>query len=261
MILRGSVFSKTLDMDTGITIVAPNQSEKSSEANKVVYLLHGICSNNGSWVDYTMLPVYAAKYNATIIMPEVMRSFYTDMKFGMKYFSYITEELPVLCENIFNISSKGEDTSVIGASMGGYGALKCALTRPEKYSNCCAISSACLFIKEGMDFQRNPDNYEVVKSMYGEQLMNDFYAAFGSDLAWKPDYDILELAKKTSHGENKPKILCTCGTDDYFVADNRRFSDEMKNLELDYTYEEWAGVHDWVFFDQSIKRALEFCLE
>jgi S-formylglutathione hydrolase FrmB len=125
MILRGNVFSKILEMDTGITIVTPNDF-KMDGTYKVVYLLHGACGNNGTWADYSMLPVYANHGKTIYVLPEVARSFYTDMKYGFKYFSYITEELPNICKTVFNISADREDTAIIGGSMGGYGALNCA---------------------------------------------------------------------------------------------------------------------------------------
>jgi len=31
----------------------------------------------------------------------------------------------------------------------------------------------------------------------------------------------------------------------------------MKNTVFDYTYEEWPGGHDWYFFNEGLKKALE----
>lgn len=31
----------------------------------------------------------------------------------------------------------------------------------------------------------------------------------------------------------------------------------MKKLDFDFTYEEWAGDHDWYFFNEALKKALE----
>ncbi len=101
MILKGNLFSQKLEMETSLSILIPdNTSEKPF---RVVYLLHGLCGRSGDWIDYTMLPVYAQKYNVLFIMPEVARSFYSDMKIGMNYFSYITKELPQICKSNFNI--------------------------------------------------------------------------------------------------------------------------------------------------------------
>lgn len=260
MILRGNIFSKTLEMETGITIVTPNEFQ-TDRPYQIVYLLHGLCGRNGDWVDYTMLPVYANDYNVIFIMPEVARSFYTDMKYGLKYFSYVTDELPVICKSVFRISSKREDTAVIGASMGGYGALKCALSKPEQYGYCGAFSSACLFLKEFLESQKIPGKTEEFKAVYGERLFTDFQAAFGEPMEWNPQNDILELAKAVNELQIKPKIYCACGTEDYMREDNVRFNHEMKKFDFDFTYEEWSGKHNWYFFNEALKKALSRCFE
>ncbi|SFB33483.1 alpha/beta hydrolase [Clostridium frigidicarnis] len=256
MILRGSVFSKTLEMETGITVIIPN-TFKEDNKYQVAYLLHGLCGNNGNWADNSMLPVYANEYNTIFIMPEVARSFYTDMKYGQKFFTYITEELPQICKSVFNISSKREDTAIIGGSMGGYGALKCTLSKPEQYGYCCAFASACLFLKEGLDNQRAYGDTEDFKAMYGERLINDFQAAFGKSLEWNSSDEILVLAKNICKQSIKPKIYASCGIEDCFREDNKRFNEEMKKLDFEFVYEEWTGSHNFYFFDEALKRALE----
>lgn len=256
MILRGNVFSKILGMDTGITIVVPNNL-KTDSTYKVAYLLHGMYGNNGTWADYSMLPVYSATGNTIYVMPEVARSFYADMKYGFKYFSYITDELPSICKSVFNISSSREDTAIIGVSMGGYGALKCALSKPQQYGMCGAFSSACLFLKEHLDDQReNAANPEFIAT-YGEKLIQDFVLAFGTDLEWRLEDEILELAKRISTKETKPIIYATCGTEDFLRDYNTRFNEEMQKLDFDFTYEEWKGTHDFIFFDESLKKAID----
>lgn len=258
MILRGNVFSRVLEMETGITVVIPDGFEQD-RPYQVAYLLHGLCGRNGDLVDYSMLPVYAKDYHAALVMPEVARSFYVDMKYGLKYFTYITEELPAICKTVFRISAGREDTAIMGASMGGYGALKCALSRPKQYGSCCAFSSACLFLKEFLDSQRQQSDLRALRATYGDQLITDFQAAFGERLESNPRDDILELARNVSGAAVKPKLYCTCGTEDDLHSDNVRFRDEIAKLDLDFVYEEWPGVHDWAFFNESYRRALKRC--
>ncbi|MCE5286719.1 MAG: hypothetical protein LLG02_12845 [Pelosinus sp.] len=256
MILRGSVFSSVLEMETGITIVGPNKFEAGKY--QVVYLLHGQCGRSGDWAEYTMLPTYANDYNILFIMPEVARSFYTDMKYGQHFFSYVVDELPKICKGVFNISAKREDTAVIGASMGGYGALKCAFSKPEVYGFVAAFSSPCLFLQEGLDKQRTEGHTEEFRAMYGERIINDFEAIFGKELVWTSANEIVELAKKINGEKVKPKIYTACGTNDFFHDDNVRFQGEMKKLDFAFTYEEWAGVHDWFFFNEALRKSLSF---
>lgn len=256
MIIRGNVFSKILGMDTGITIVTPNEFP-IGRTYKVAYLLHGLCGNHATWVDYSMLPAYAASGRTIYIMPEVARSFYTDMKYGPEYFSYLTTELPIICKSIFNISANRADTAIIGCSMGGYGALKCALSKPEQYGMCGAFSSACLFLKEGLDNQREHGEEPEFIATYGKQLINDFTFAFGPDLKWTPEDEILELVKYINNLKVKPIIYTACGTKDYMRSDNARLNEEMQKLNFDFTYEEWEGMHDFTFFDEALKKAMD----
>lgn len=257
MILRGNVFSKSLQMETGINVIIPNNFSEDNEYN-IAYVLHGLCANSGNWADNSMLPVYANDYNTIFVMPEVARSFYSDMKFGLKYFSYITNELPTICKAVFNISSKRENTAIIGGSMGGYGALKSALSKPEQYGYCCTFASPCLFLKEGLDYQRQNGDTAEFKAIYGEQLKIDFEAIFGKELVWNENDDVLELAKNLSNHKIKPKIYCACGTNDYLLEDNKRYNKELNKLGFDIRYEEWEASHDFYFFDEALKRALEF---
>ena len=147
MILKGNFFSESLEMDTSIAVLIPDGLHRD-KPYKITYLLHGLKGNHNTWTDYTLLPLYALDYQSIFVMPAVSRSFYTDMYYGQKFFTYVAEELPEVCRQVFNISSKREDTGIIGASMGAYGALKIALTYPEQYGFGGAIASAALFLKE-----------------------------------------------------------------------------------------------------------------
>ena len=254
MILRGTVFSQVLEMDTIITVVAPTKL-KAGGNHKVVYLLHGLCGDANNWVDFTRLPAYANEHDFIFILPSVGRSFYTDMKFGPKYFSYVVDELPKFAQTLFNISAKPEDTILMGGSMGGYGALKAALARPEQYGVCCAFSSGSLFMAEWLEDIRK--DKPKAKNFYG-RMIDDLEAMYGENLSCGDSDDLLDAAKRVSGHSIKPRIYMSCGKEDYLLELNQRFAQEMEKLDYHYTYEEISGTHDWEFFDRALKRALEW---
>lgn len=258
MVLRGSVFSRTLEMETGLSVVAPEVSQDGAPF-KVAYVLHGLCGHSGDWADYTMLPWVARDYSVVFVMPEVGRSFYTDMKYGQRFFRYVSEELPEICKSVFNISTDRENVAVIGASMGGYGALKWALSRPESIGYCCAFSSACLFLREGLELRRTLGETEEFRRAYGEQLFTDLQGIYGERLEWRPENDILELAKAIKDDPLIPSIYLACGTEDRLRDENIHFREEVGKLGIRLTYEEWAGNHDWFFFNEALNRALKWC--
>ena len=81
---------------------------------KTLILLHGLSDNSSAWVRYTALERYAEQYNLLIAMPEVQRSFYTDMKYGIQYEKYVAEELPFILENLFHTSTAPGDLIIAG---------------------------------------------------------------------------------------------------------------------------------------------------
>ena len=103
-------FSPTLCFNTDINVFipTPNSDEILNKKNsdyyhegsrfQVLYLLHGLSANSGEWTRFSKIEYYAKKYNFIIVMPEVQRSFYCDSISGPRYFTYIADELPKICE-------------------------------------------------------------------------------------------------------------------------------------------------------------------
>lgn len=256
MLVSGNVFSKTLEMDTGITLIMPNDFLPEG-GYKIAYVLHGISGNNTSWAHYSLLPAYAVHGKTIYVLPEVARSFYSDMTFGFNYFTYVTEELPAICKSLFKITARREDTAVVGNSMGGFGALKCALSKPELYGMCAAFSSPCLFLKEAMEMYRNSGTEADFKEQFGARLYEDFCCLFGPDFACGPETDIQDLVAKTDALAEKPVVYCSCGSRDPFLADNKRFAEVMKKTSFDFTFEECEGDHNFDFFNKSLKNTID----
>ena len=257
MVLKGSIFSRALKMETGITVVGPNAFEPG-RPYRVAYLLHGLSGSSGDWVNYTLLPRYADAHDALIVMPEVGRSFYADMRFGPKAFSYVADELPEICKTLFNIVSTREGTAVIGGSMGGYGAMKCALLRPERFGVCGALAAGPVFMNDyltALKIEREVGKF----TGYGETVIDDFRAVFGDDLEELPGTDLMEIARNFESACEKPRIYSACGIDDMLRDSNAALRDELRRLGFDVTYEQWPGNHDWPFFDAALAKALDFC--
>ena len=255
MILRGNFLSETLHMSTNIQMFIPHDK---SGPFRVVYLLHGLHGDQGSWLDYSMLPIFAAKYNAVFVMPEATRSFYLNLRYGRRYYDFLSDELPRICSRILNISEKREDTAAIGCSMGGYGALKLALSKPHQFGFCGAISPACLYFKPMLDGLRKDTGPYLKTGPEAREILADLYCAYGDGLEYNREYDIVELVKSFPADKPRPKIYVACGTEDDLRKENLSFRDDMKNTEFDYTYEEWKGGHEWYFFNEALKKTLEF---
>lgn len=244
----GTIFSQVLEMRTGLSVVTPTRTDYDDpKPYRVIYLLHGLSDNHTCWSSNTQLTLFSDEYNVVFICPEVQRSFYADMKYGLRYFTYIAEELPKICGRLFPISSKREDTFVMGLSMGGYGALKCALSKPEQYAGCGAFSSAC-------DLQAILDGISPTQAAEAQGIS-------GTELTLAKENDLFALAEECDKSPLKPRIYMTCGTEDGLLPMNLKFRDFMANLDFDCTYQEWQGNHNWYFWNESLRRALAHFLQ
>ncbi|MBB6698584.1 alpha/beta hydrolase [Clostridium algidicarnis] len=247
MVLTGSVYSKSLDIDTWISVAFPDR-KGSDKPHKVIYMLHGSSGNSTNWVQNTLLPLYSQDYNVVFIMPEVGNTWYRNIKDRGNYFTYIVDELPKIIKNIFNISTKREDVAIMGNSMGAYGAMKCALSRPDQYWLCGSFSTACVTVREYLDELREQK----------DKIENpNMRSVYGPNLICTDDDELFKLAKKASEQPINPQIYMTIGKNDFLYEPNQYFSEKMKTLPLDFSFETWEGSHDWNFWNQSLKSVLD----
>jgi len=246
--ISARIFAKSLGFSTGIEVIIPHNPYNHTPVEKVLYLLHGLSDDCTAWTRRTTIELFAEKYNYAVIMPEVQCSFYANMAYGSNYFTYVSEELPKICEDIFRINHTREKTFVAGLSMGGYGAVRCGLAKPDFFGACAGFSGA-------LDPQARSKDL-VEKHGFERQLIG----ILGQDKIFPEDANLFKLAEKTAllpEGQ-KPRVLITCGDKDYLLEDNERFNEHMKKLPIDYKYMIWEGEHNWKFWEESLTPMFKF---
>lgn len=244
-----SFYSASLGTQQSVYVVIPQrdtsgeigvETKVSLEKYKCLYLLHGLSDDYSIWLRRTSVERYANEYGICIVMPSADRSFYTDMKYGGKYFTYVSEELPRIIREFFNVSEKREDNFIAGLSMGGYGALKIGMKNCDTFSAAAGLSSVA--------------DIEVLKTRWPEDLVN----IFGEDGKIPDDENLFKIAEKVNENIDKPRIFMGCGTEDFLYEDNTRLKEKFESLDFDYTYKESSGVHEWGFWDEYIQYVLEW---
>jgi len=243
------IFSEALGMQTTVGVIIPQrstlgeigvQNRATAEKYKCLYLLHGLSDDHTIWMRRTSIERYAAAYGICVVMPFAAKSFYTDMKYGSKYYTFIAKELPRLMQDFFNVSEKREDNFVAGLSMGGYGALKIALKNCESFCAGAGISSVA--------------DIKSVAVSFKDALV----PVFGESLEIPEDEDLLALAEKQNDNPLKPRLFMGCGTEDYLYKGNVKLKEKIESLNYDFTYRESPGVHCWEFWDEYIRYILEW---
>ena len=74
---RCDLMSESLGMTTSVLVTMPDTDDLDTAP--IIYLLHGLTDNCTGWARYTQAEHLARTHSAILIMPEVQRSFYTDM--------------------------------------------------------------------------------------------------------------------------------------------------------------------------------------
>ena len=251
MFLEMNFKSAELKRQTQVYVLIPDTKEKDDVPFKTLWLLHGLSDNHTGWIRYTEIEQYAKKYNLAVVMPNVDRSWYTDTAYDANYFSFVTKELPELCFRTFRqISKSREDNIVAGLSMGGYGAMKIALSCPENYGACISLSGS-------FDITRKGRSYNI----------NEWRSIFGFDMESPlelegSEHDLYALAAKNkAEGKTFPKMYMWCGTEDGLIHVNRSFEQHLTALGVAHQFETSEGDHSWKWWNLHIKSALEWILD
>ena len=212
---------------------------------KTLYLLHGAFADSNSWSLYTGVEEYAEQHGIAVVMPSVGNSFYADLLHGSAYWTYVSEELPRFVRSVFPLSDKREDNFVAGLSMGGYGAFKLALNKPEQFAAGISLSGV-LDIVAAM---RNP-----IHSIFN---VNEYFG--GLDKLEGSYSDLFaQIQKLKGDGVAIPNLYMACGLNDDLYEMNVKFRDFANSNSVGLTYEEGPGGHTWEFRDQYIQRSLKW---
>lgn len=251
-LIRCDFFSEVLELSTSMTVILPQetsaqigmQGRTRQGAPGVLYLLHGLSDDDTIWLRRTSIERYVAPLGLAVVMPQVHRSFYTDQVHGGRYWIFLSEELPGLVSRFFQVSDRPQDTFVAGLSMGGYGALKWALRRPDRFAAAASLSGAVDLAR----LQRVGDRPAVMD------------AAFGAGSVAGTDDDLLHLVD-TADPARLPRLFVCCGSEDPLVEDNRRLAARAADRGIDLTCRIGPGEHEWGYWDTQIRDVLGWLMD
>ena len=250
MFLQMNFYSKELGKAAGVNVIIPDKCYNSEKPYKTLWLLHGLTDDHTAWMRFSSIERYANEWGIAVVMPGVDRSWYTNTAYGVNYFNFVAKELPEVCRGLFNgMSAAREDNIVAGLSMGGYGALKLALTCPEQYGACISLSGSLDVTRKGRSY-----NIEEWKSIFGYQIESAL------DLA-DSEHDLFALAAQNKEkGKPFPSLYLWCGLEDTLIDINREFDKHLANLSVEHIYKESEGNHYWKWWDLHIQDAVQSVL-
>jgi len=252
--LQVQFFSKVLTVASTVNVILPEANQgigmgasRGESLPAVLYLLHGYSDDHSIWMRRTSVERYAANHHLAVIMPAVNHSFYCNEAHGERYWDYVSEELPETMRQFLRISGKPEETFVAGLSMGGYGAMRLALTYPERFAAAASFSGAVEI--QGI-FDRHQEDGTA------SRIFGDLQKIDGTE------YDLFHLMKKNAAAPKKPRLYVSCGTKDFLYNAHQKFIPALQENGWAVTrYDEPDTVHEWGFWDREIKKFIDFMYE
>lgn len=244
--------SSLMGRELPFRVILPENYEAAEESYPVLYLLHGLFGSCDNWLELTGIANYLAGKKFAVVLPEGYDNWYSDSatiekdKFES---SFITEFIPVL-EAKYGISGSREKRAIAGLSMGGFGALKFALKRPDLFIFAGSMSGA--FDAPQRTVSNQGFDWEI--------LSPSILKVFGEDNdPARAKNDIFKIISGFPEEkiEALPFIYCDCGTDDGFLKINRELSKLLNEKQIQFEYREVPGGHDWIYWDQQVQAILE----
>jgi putative tributyrin esterase len=248
--IRCDFFSEVLNLSTSMTVILPQQTKTQigmenkqfGTKHQTLYLLHGLSDDDTIWTRRTSIERYVAPLGLAVVMPQVQHSFYTDMKYGNKYWTFLTEELPFIARSFFPLSEAREDNFVAGLSMGGYGAFKWALNRPEQICAAASLSGAT----DMADLNARSGIESVYRLVFGDEDITG------------TEHDLFSLIEKNATNKQKPLLYQCCGTEDFLYEDNIRFTEHCNKEGYPLTISYSPGEHEWGYWDSQLQEILKW---
>lgn len=253
-LLNMHFFSEVLALTSSITLILPDKLYRGAAGRarpfSVLYLLHGGSDDHTNWIRNTAIERYAQDKALMIVCPAVQYSFYADQKFGFNYFTYLADELPRYLHSIFNMSDRREATFAAGISMGGYGAFKLGIVRPEKYAAVASLSGS-------LDQRKRLTGKSDLRNQVMQKMA---YYSFGSYEEYEHSENDLQfqINERLNAQQVMPKFYMACGTNDHnYEINNEFYQAYQSKLDLAYKVVPDAG-HTWDFWDAEIRTVLDW---
>jgi S-formylglutathione hydrolase FrmB len=251
----GSFQAPSLGREVGYVVDLPESYGQGGDRRyPVVYVMHGLFEGPSFW-EQRGLSGALARLRAEGGLPDLIavtvdggNSFYVNGPQG-NYEDLLAVDLPAHMEQAWRAAPGRARRAVLGISMGGYGALRLALKRPDAFG-AVATHSAMLL-------ERLP----TAEGGAGRGQMAAFKRVFGDpiDEARWVEADPLAWAAKVE-ARAVPALRFDCGSEDrYGLANgNRRLHEALEARGIAHEFELAPGDHGYPYVLSMIDRSLRF---
>jgi S-formylglutathione hydrolase len=284
--LEGNLEGDSADPDVTVYL-PPSYATERGRRYPVIYLLHGYGGTDGTWTGrLAKLPESADKLVAAgtlhemiVVMPSAYSlhkgSMYSSSVTSGDWESYVAHDLVAYTDGHYRTIPDRMSRGLAGHSMGGYGAVRIGMKRPDVFSSLYILSACCLSARinpqpESMAASEAIRTREdAVKAGQGRGFGPSTNLAFAAAWSPNPDNPPLYLDLPVKDGKVRPEIVAKwaanaplamidqyipslkayhaiaidIGTEDGLLATNKELEQVMTRFGVAHTYEEYEGDH------------------
>jgi putative tributyrin esterase len=204
----------------------------------VLYLLHGRSDDHTAWVRNTNIERFVRGLPLIVVMPDGGRGFWTDSRSSptQAHETALLRDLIGFVDSTFQTVPTRAGRAIGGLSMGGYGAVKLALKPPDLF--CAAFSLSGAFTNGSKPYTGDSEEDQEMRPIFGSHPEGGTEDVFALAAAFPSEHG--------SGGQSTELALrLDCGTEDFFLPDNRRLHAHLDVLGLAHEYTETRGGHKW----------------
>ena len=284
--LEGNLEGDSPDRDVTVYL-PPSYAADQARRFPVIYLLHGYGGRENTFTERLAsllessdrLAAAQGFSSAIVVTPSAYSlhkgSMYTNSPTTGDWERFIAEDLVAYMDSHYRTLPDRMSRGLAGHSMGGYGAIRIGMKRPDVFFSLYLMSSCCLTANRNPQ----PDSMKAAEAITTRAQAEEAAKAPGfgpsvllaSAAAWSPNPKnpplFLDLPVKdgkvrpdivakwvanaplemlAQHAENLKKyyaVSIDIGTADPLLAANRQLHDAMTRLRIPHHYEEYDGDH------------------
>ena len=237
-------FSPALNHKMTYRVFLPEKVDPRSKL-PVIYLLHGNGGDFTDWSNHSNVSQYAAR-GLILVMPEGHSSYFMNAveKSKDRYEDYVVQDLIRDVETRFPAATDRSHRAIAGVSMGGFAAVKIALSYPSEFVFAGAISPA-------IDVAERRFSWKRIRQWAG------FREIFGPvDSAERRSRDPFLLVQSVDP-KTAPYFYLTAGQQEPLREPIQRFAGRLNQRGFQYEFHAKPGGHDWTEWDTQISGCFE----
>jgi S-formylglutathione hydrolase FrmB len=249
--------SASLGAEVTYVAYVPADYETSKASYPVIYALHGMFENHaflerrGVLAQYEEAVKAGVAPNAIVVAVDGGNNLFVNSPKG-RYVDLVAKDLVAEIDANYRTIARPAGRALLGVSMGGYGALNIAFTRPGVFGAVATHSAMLLSQIPTAEMGARGGQMAAFTGVFGNPI---------DEAAWKAA-DPLELAK-SADPKSLPALYLDCGSEDRFglFTGNRMLHETLEAKKVAHGFGLYPGDHGYEYVKTVFPKSLAFLKE